>query len=128
MDDSDTATVELTRNEARKVIGALSEYHVETSGRDEERVLNVEELLQREFGFEERHFGTESSYLDTFTNIFNEKSDDHEVQLSRVEAEEVVRALDDHEATASDSSDAETTANLRDRFAEAFDPDAGSSV
>lgn len=127
MDDTDTETVELSRGEARIVISALSEYQVGESGRDEERALNLEELLQREFGFEERHLGDRRGYLDVFTDVFREDSE-HEVQLSRVEAEEIVRALDDLETTEGDDADTETIADLRHRFAETFDLDADTSA
>ena len=126
MDDTDTATVELSRGEARKVINALSEYQTGASGRDEERALNVEELLQREFGFEKRHLGDQRGYLDAFTDIFDREESEHEVQLSRVEAKEIVRALGDLEAKEGDSADTTTIADLRHRFAETFDLDAES--
>ena len=127
MDDTDTATVELNRSEARKVISALSAYQARASGRDEERALNVEGLLQREFGFKEQHLGDRRGYLDAFTDIFDRESAEHEVQLSRVEAKEVVRALDDLESKEADA-DTETITALRDRFAETFDLDAGSAA
>lgn len=128
MDDTDTETVELSRGEARKVISALSERQVGASGRDEERALNLEELLQREFGFEERHLGDRRGYLDAFTDVFGSEDSEHEVQLSHVEAEEVVRALDDLETTEGADADTETVADLRHRFEEAFDLDRDTSA
>lgn len=128
MDDTDTETVELSRGEARKVISALSEHQVGASGRDEERALNLEELLQREFGFEEGHLDGQRGYLDVFEDVFDREESEHEVQLSRVEAEEIVRALGDLEATEGDDADTGTTADLRHRFAEAFDLDADTSA
>ncbi len=128
MDDTDTETVELSRAEARIVISALSERQVGASGRDEERALNLEELLQREFGFEERHLGDRGGYLDAFTDVFDSEDSEHEVQLSRVEAEEVVRALDDLRTTEGADADTETIADLRHRFAEAFDLDRDTSA
>lgn len=127
MDDEETATIELTRNEAREVINALSSYRSGESGRDERRALNVEEFLQREFGFENQHFDEDRSVLETFADIFDEEDgDEHEIQLSRAEAEEVVSALADHEEGS--PTDAETAANLRDRFEETFSLDARSGV
>ena len=132
MDDTDTATIELTRAEAREVINALAEYETGATGRDEERALNVEDLLQREFGFKEEHFGGDRGYLDTFTNIFNEPDTEHEVQLSRVEAREIVHALDElgQHGEYSADADAETVQDLRARFADTFDLDdeSGSVV
>ena len=127
MDDTDTETIELTRGEAREVINALSEYETGTSGRDEERALNVERLLQREFGFEKEHVGGDRGYLDTFSNIFNDKDDDHEVQLSRVEAREIVRGLDDLERREAHDADADTLRDLRERFVETFDLDESAA-
>ena len=130
MDDTDTATIELTRGEAREVISGLAEYETGSRGRDEERALNVEKLLQREFGFKKEHFGggDDRGYLDTFTNIFNDTDGDHEVELSRVEAREVVRGLDELEQGGDYSTDADTIRDLRERFVETFDLGDGSAV
>ena len=126
MDDTDTATIELTRDEAREVINALSEHRLAASGRDEERALNVREFLEREFEFEERHFENEGGPVEgdegpiaTFLNLF-EGGSKHEIHLSRAEAAEVVSALADLETT-SDPEEAGTIATLRDRFEETFD-------
>ena len=126
MDDTDNATIELTKGEAREVISGLAEYEAGASGREEERALNVEELLQREFGFEEDHLN--HSYIGAFTNIFNDMDDDHEVELSRVEAREIVRGLDELERREEDSADADTRRDLRERFVETFDLDETSTV
>lgn len=120
MDDTDTATVELSQGEAREVINALSAYEAGASGRDEERALNVERLLQREFGFEKQQFEDDRGYLDTFSNIFTVESDEHEVELSRPEAREILTALDGLESREA-GADAETIGDLRGRFAETFD-------
>lgn len=124
MDDTDTATIELSKAEAREVINALSEYRTRTSGRDEERALNVEELLQREFGFEQRHFEEDNNPLEVFANVFADRDEDHEVELSRVEAAEVDSAL--AEADRSSRDEAETVEDLRDRFQGTFDLESGS--
>lgn len=121
MDDSDTATVELTKSEAREVINALSSYRTAAAGRDEQRARNVEELLQREFGFEERHLEDDRSIVETFAEVFENRDGEHEIELSRSEATEVVAALDEFEG--SPSEDAETVADLRDRFEATFDLD-----
>lgn len=123
MDDSDTETFELTRGEAREVINALSDYQVEASGSDEERALNVREFLQREFGFEDRQFESDSGLADTLGGVFGTDDSEHEVQLSRVEAAEMVPALADLEAD-SEPAEAETIADLRSRFEDAFNLDA----
>ena len=126
MDDTDTATIELTRGEAREVINALSKHRVEVSGRDEERALNVREFLQEEFEFEDRHFEDDTTLVDAFVDIFDDGGD-HEVQLSRAEAREVVAALTDLESDSSSTED-ETIARLRNRFQERFDLDAGQAM
>lgn len=118
MDDSETATVELTREEAREVINALSNYQVELSGDDERRALEVREFLQREFDFEDESFAVNRSLVDVFVN--NEPAEDHEIQLTRAEAAEVVPALAKLEAN-STPEDAETVADVRDRFQETFE-------
>lgn len=123
MDDTDTATIELTRGEAREVINALSTYQFETSGHDEKRALDVREFLQREFEFEESHFEDDSSLVDAFVDLFDDDGE-HEIRLSRAEAAEVVPALADLEAD-SDPAEAETIAGLRGRFEETFDLDPG---
>lgn len=126
MDDTDTAAIELNKSEAREVINALSEYETRASGREDERVLNVESLLQREFGFEEGQ-SDDRNIADVFSNIFHDDHTEHEVQLSRTEAAEVVRALDDFDGQES-SSEAETVTDLRTRFVETFDLDDGHTA
>ncbi|MFC6824389.1 hypothetical protein [Halopelagius fulvigenes] len=123
MDDTDSTGIELTKSEARKVINALSEYETRASGqREEERVLNVESLLQREFGFEEGQARDDRNIADVFSNIFNDDDGTHEVQLSRTEATEVVRALDDFDGQER-SGETGTVRNIRDRFVQTFDVD-----
>lgn len=124
MKDSDTATVELTKGEAREIINALSAYRTTESGRDEQRARNVEDLLQREFGFEERHFEDDRSIVEAFADVFDEGDD--EIELSRTEAAEVVSALAEFEGHSSE--DAETVADLRSRFEETFDLDTHSAA
>lgn len=119
MDETDTETVELTRDEAREVINALSHHQSAVSGRDEERALNVREFLQREFEYEERHFQSDSGLHDAFADIFS-SDEGHEVQLSRAEAREVTSALADLEAD-SNQAEAETISTIRNRFEETFD-------
>lgn len=121
MDDTETAEIELDRGDAREVINALSGYQSEVSGRDERRALNVREFLQREFGFEEQHIEEDRSLLETYANIFDDDEGPHDVELSRVEAAEVDRALADLEADS--EPEAETIADLRDRLAATFDLD-----
>lgn len=124
MDDTDTATVELSRNEAREVINALSDYQYEVSGRDEERALNLRELLKREFGFEDRHFESDAGLLDAFGDVFGD-DDSHEVEFSRAEAAEVDEAL--AELGGSTSDEGETIADVRRRFERTFDLDRGAA-
>jgi DNA topoisomerase VI subunit B len=103
------------------VINALSNYRVEVSGRDERRAVEVREFLQREFGFEDESFEVDESLVDVF--LTDEPVGDHEIQLTRAEAAKVVPALATLEANAP-PTDAETVANLRDRFQETFDLEA----
>lgn len=125
MDDTDTATIELTPEEAREVVTALANYQVQESGADERRALDVREFLDREFAIEREQFASDSSFIDEFLETFDLDGRDrgHEIQLTRTEAAEVTRALADHEP---DSADAETVAALRNRFEETFDLDGGS--
>lgn len=122
MDDTDTATIELTKGEAREIINALSTYQVGASGRDERRALDIEKFLQREFGFEERQFQERDSLPELFVDAFAADDGGHEIQLSRAEAAEVVPALDELEPGS--PPEAETIAELQDELAETFDLDA----
>lgn len=126
MDDTDTTGIELSESEAREVINALSEYETRATGREGERALNVERLLQREFGFEEGQVGGggDRNVSDVFSNIFDDDGGTHEIQLSRAEAVEVVHALDDFDGRER-PGETETVTNVRGRFARAFDLDDG---
>ena len=126
MQDTDTATIELTRSEAREVINALSSHMVAASGRDERRALNVREFLQREFDFEDRHFDEGTDINELFLDIFDSDDGDHEIQLSRAEASEVLEALVEEESEA-EPSEREAIADLRDRLEERFDLDADAA-
>lgn len=121
MAETDTETIELTREEAREVINALTNYQFEVSGRDEVRALNVRQFLKREFDFEEEHFDDQRGLVDIWEDIFG--GEGHEVQLVRAEAAEVAAALAESEAD-SKPREAETIATLRERFEETFDLDA----
>lgn len=127
MDDSDTATIELSKSEAREVVNALSSYRTRQTGRDERRAMNVEEFLQREFDFKREDTGLTGDIGEEFASFLDGSStDEHEVQLSRAEAEEAVAALSEHESES--STDAETVREIRNRFEEAFDLDARSGT
>lgn len=119
MDETDTATVELTKGEARELINALSAYRYSASGRDDDLALNIRELLQREFGFEDRHFENDQGLVESFAEVFD-TSDSHEVQFSRMEAKEVVSALSESQADA-DPAEAETIESIREEFERTFD-------
>jgi hypothetical protein len=122
MDETDTATIELSKGEAREVIGALAAFDAGKSGREDERILNVENLLQREFGFEESRAGNDRGIVEAFFDVFDDDGRDHEIQLSRREATEVVRALDELDDRRT-PEEAETVADVRGRFAETYDLD-----
>lgn len=121
MKESDTATIELTRVEAQEVINALANYEVKVSGQEEKQVLNVRELLKREFGFKEPDFERQSAdgainLGDTITDIFG-GDDEDEIQLSRSEAAEVVAALADFEE---ESGSTGLIRDVRSRIEETF--------
>lgn len=122
MDDSDTATITLTREEGRDAINALTNYEIGVSGREAERALNVRELLKREFGFEEESFEGDRDLLAEWANSFESDRNEHEIELSGAEADEVVAALADHEARA--ETDEEAIASVRLRFEETFGVEA----
>ena len=126
MDETDTATVELTKGEAREVINALSAYRHSASGRDDDLALNIRELLQREFGFEDRHFENDQGLVESFAEVFD-TSDSHEVQFSQTEAKEVVSALSESRADA-DPAEAETIENIREEFERTFDLDGRTTT
>lgn len=122
MQDSDTATLELSKAEAREAINALAEQEALESGRDEERTHNVKEILKREFDFEGEPFDSERDIVDQLVDVFDEDVGGTEIQLSRSEATEIDRALGNwHEGTSAE--DADTIAGLRDRLAETYDLD-----
>ena len=126
MADTDAETIELTREEAREVINALTNFQFEVSGREEERALNVRQLLKREFDFEEEHFNDDDRGLvDWWGDIFG--GDEHEIQLVESEAAEVVAALAEAENDAG-PDEAETIADIRERFEETFDLDTTSAA
>lgn len=127
MDDQDTATVELTKGEAREVINALSGYRTTATGGEADWALDVREFLQREFGFEQRRVERDDSPVEILDDFFGTDDEEHEVQLSRAEAAEVVEALAESEADA-DPPETETLRRLRARFERTFDlPEPGSS-
>jgi hypothetical protein len=122
--NGDTARFELSKSEARVVIEALSSYQARTTGREERRALNVQEFLQREFGYKGDDFGEGRDLVESFADIFDAGEDEtREIQLSRPEAEEIVDALDGVEA---DSADPETVRDLRSRFADSFESETHS--
>lgn len=124
MADTDAEAIELTREEAREVINALTNFQFEVSGREEERALNVRQFLKREFDFEEEHFDDQRGLADLWENVFDPDYDDeHEIQLVEPEAAEVVAALAEAEGDAK-PGEAETIADIRGRFEETFDLDA----
>lgn len=117
MNGTDTATIELDEGEAREVINALSAYQYEVSGQDQQQAVNVKELLQREFGFKDKHVQDDDDLLDAVWPSDNDG--DQEVQFARTEAAEVVAALAKSEG--SSEGEAEKITQLRNRFEERFD-------
>ena len=129
MTETDTATIRLTKGEAREVINALSNHEVTASGTEEERAVNMEAFLQREFGFEPDPAEGDRSFADAVTNVFGADNSEHDVELSRAEAAEVERALDDLDERADPADENEAIIeDLRRRFAETFDLDGGRTA
>lgn len=129
MSDRDTATFEMTRNEARVVIAALADDEMTASGDRTMALRNVQDHLAAEFNFDE-HRGVEKGEMaaeddeDWIDNdvIFgdNDPDDEEEVQLSRSEADAVTDALADFELD-EDHENAGTAENVRERIVDAFD-------
>ena len=129
MSDSDTATFDMTRNEARVVIAALSDEEMTSSGDRGLRLQNVQDHLAAEFDFDE-HRGVEkgemaaeddTGWLDN-DSIFggNDPDDTEEVELSRAEADAVTDALAGFELDESHEN-LGTAEDVRQRIADSFD-------
>jgi hypothetical protein len=128
MSDRDTATFEMTRNEARVVIAALADEGTTSSGNREMELRNVQSHLSAEFDFDE-HRGVQKGemasdddegWIDN-DSIFgdNEPDDEEEIQLSRSEADAVTDALASFELD-EDHENAGTAEDVRERVADAF--------
>ncbi|WP_158057215.1 hypothetical protein [Halorussus halophilus] len=136
MTDRETATIDVSRSEARVLIAALADEEVTASGQRERRVRDLQEYLAREFDFDE-HRGTregemaaedDGGWLDNDAVFEDDDPDDtEEVELSRSEAEAVTDALDDFESetakedTKGREENADTAEDVRERFVGAFD-------
>lgn len=133
MSERDTTTVKLSKGEARKVIAALAEDEATESGRDRERLLNLQDHLAAEFGFDEhRARGGESEVPDgrdavvgdeglideSDEGVLNLGGDEEAVELSRTEAEDVLEALSGYEGSPEDE---QVVADVRERLANEFD-------
>lgn len=120
MDDADTATIELSRPEARGIISALTDYEVTQSGFEEERLLNLREHFRKEFGFEAPSDTEDQGWMAKLTESLFDDNAVETVTLSRAEAREVtaaLSALERHQA----GSDVEAVRDLRRAFEDAFD-------
>ncbi|WP_128478430.1 hypothetical protein [Halorussus pelagicus] len=129
MSDRDTATFEMTRNEARVVIAALSDEEM-TASDDRGMVLqNVQDHLAAEFDFDEHRgdelgetaAGDDAGWLDN-DSIFggNDPDDTASVELSRAEADAVTDALAGFELDESHKN-AGTAENVRERIADSLE-------
>jgi len=128
MSDRDTATFEMTRNEARVVIAALSDEEMTASGDRGMRLQNVQDHLAAEFGFDEHRgaetgemaAGGDTGWLDN-DSVFggNDPDDTESVELSRAEADAVTDALAAFELDEGHAN-AGTAENVRQRIAGAF--------
>ncbi|WP_135826049.1 hypothetical protein [Halorussus ruber] len=127
--DSDTATFEMTRNEARVVIAALSDEEMTASDDRGMRIQNIQDHLSAEFDFDE-HRGVEKGEMATEDDtgwldndsIFggNDPDDTETVELSRPEANVVTDALADFELDEGHEN-AGTAENVRERISDAFE-------
>jgi hypothetical protein len=130
MSNRDTATFDVTRNEARVVIAALSDEEMTASGDRGVRLQNVQDHLAAEFDFDEHRgvekgemaAGDDAGWLDN-DSIFggNDPDDTEEVELSRAEADAVTDALAGFELDESHEN-AEIAEDVRQRIADSFDP------
>ena len=129
MSDRDTATFDMTRNEARVVIAALSDEEMTASGDRDIRLQNIQDHLAAEFDFDEHRgvekgemaAGDDGGWLDNDA-IFggNDPDDTEEIQLARAEADAVMDALAGFEL-GEDHENAGTAENVRERIEDAFD-------
>jgi hypothetical protein len=128
-DERDTATFEMTRNEARVVIAALSDEEITASGDRGTRLQDVQDHLAAEFDFDqyrgtergEMAAGDEGGWIDNDA-VFggNDPDDTEEIELSRVEADVVTDALASFELDESHEN-AGTAEGVHLRIADAFD-------
>ena len=128
-DDRDTATFQMTRNEARVVIAALSDEEMTASGGRGTRLQNVQAHLSAEFDFDqyrgtekgEMAAGDEGGWIDNDA-VFggNDPDDTEKIELSRVEADVVTDALASFELDESHEN-AGTAENVHRRITDAFE-------
>ncbi|WP_435178932.1 hypothetical protein [Halorussus sp. AFM4] len=129
MSERDTATFDMSRNEARVVIAALSDEEMTASGDRGMRIQNIQDHLAAEFDFDEHRgvekgemaAGDDTGWLDNDA-IFgdNDPDDTEEIELSRGEADVVTDALADFELDETHEN-AGTAEDVRKRIADAFD-------
>ena len=128
MSDQETATFDMTRNEARVVIAALSDEEMTASGDRGMRLQDVQNYLSAEFDFDEHRgaekgemaAGDEAGWIDNDA-IFggNDPDDTEEIELSRAEADVVTDALGSFELDESHEN-AGTAEDVRERIAGSF--------
>lgn len=133
MAERDTATVPLTKGEAREVIAALADAESSESGRDRERLLNLQDHLAAAFDFDEhRARGGESDVPDgrdavvgeggiideSDEGILDVDDDEEAVELSREEAEVVLDALSGYDGSPEDE---EAIGDVRERLEREFE-------
>ena len=131
MSDRDTATFDMTRNEARVVIAALSDEEMTASDDRGMRLQNVQDHLAAEFDFDQHRgvekgemaAGDEGGWIDNDA-IFggNDPDDTEEIELSRAEADAVTDALASFELDEGHEN-AGTAENVRERIADSFGDD-----
>lgn len=132
MSERDTATVTLSKGEARKVIAALADDETTESGRDRERLLNLQDRLAAEFGFDEyRAQGGESAVPDGQDALVGEGDlidegdegilggeDEEAMELSGGEADDVLAALSEYDGSPEDE---QVVADVRERLEAEFE-------
>lgn len=122
MTDTETETIELTRGEVRKVIAALARYEPTATGQDDQRVRNLRERLRAEFEFDEyrQENRDNDGWLQDIVEVFDDEENEEDVEFTRAEAEDTLRALSDLE-TEIEPEEYETIRDIEVRLEDAFD-------
>ena len=123
----------MTEGEAREVIAALADAETTETGRDRERLLNLQDYLAAKFDFDKYQsrggesevpdgrdavVGDEGLIDESDEGILDLNDDEEAVELSREEAEDVLDALAGYEGP---SEDEEVLEDVRERLKREFE-------